>query len=276
MDQLTWWQELLFQSLISLIGGLLGGGAISAYLDWKRFRREQAEIAREEQRFAIEPISALIQVDRWEPTKRMNDGLKLYMYENGLMDSVREYRIVAEFVVRNLTDQELIITRVEVVEFNVPPLNDAWGGIGEDDEQYAACSTSQGTIFVNLKSAQHVVYDTCSYYDWKTKEEQSMGFRNVALAPKGTIQVAYVAARRFFALRRLDTPPKTISVVVDSAGGHRVVEILNLTNGPVLRTPLRVGGYEVPSDSFERWRSEQAIEKRAKEALDEHEEEIPF
>jgi hypothetical protein len=269
------WQQLLLDLAISLLGGLIGGGIISTYLDWRRFRREEAEIKKEERRIEIDPIKSVISIKMWQVTDSMSDKLQLYIFKNNLQGSVQEYAIVAEFVLTNVTDSEVIVTRIEVEEPGLPPLDwfvtDEAHKIGmADPERYTG-------DYITPEDTGFLMYDMQAFYDWESKEETKV--ENVTLAPKATLKLAYVAVRRFCAIRRLSTPPKNVSVTVHSTGKHKVTEILELAEGPPARPPYQVAAYLPPRGSVEAVMAEQMRRNAAAKAevVDtEDGEEIPF
>ncbi len=219
------WQGLLTQIVVALVSGAIGGGLISTYLDWRRFRREEAEIEKEEQRIAIDTIRSVISVNRWKITDKMDDKLKLYIYQNNLNDSVQEYAIVAEFVIRNLTDDEVIITRLEVEEPGMRPFE----FVDWDNEQYLCAYSPDGTPFIRLMDTDLYFYDMQGWYDWKTKEEKTET-EYITLQPKGTARFARVVVRRFFAPRKLDSLPQIVIVTAHSTEEHKVTKELKLNN----------------------------------------------
>jgi hypothetical protein len=271
---MEFWQQLL----VSLIGGLLGGGIIDAYLNWKRFRREEDKIKKEEQRVAIDSIRSVICVTPWKLSDKMSDKLQLYILKHKLEGSVRECAIVAEFLVRNLTDDEVVITNIEI-DFPGVPAFDFWDS--ETDDVHPRTYTDGGIPYVQPVNTDFKMYDMWAFYDWKTHKETEIEY--VTLKPKATFPIACVSVYRFCAIRRLNTPPKSIAVTVHSTGGHSVTEVLALTESPFPRFPNLVDKYRTPKNSVEWDIAEAAKRKKEEEAKrkppeepPEEGEEIPF
>jgi hypothetical protein len=245
------WQQLLLQIVVSFVAGLVGGGLISAYIDWMRFRREEEEIEREEQRVSINSIRSVIAGESWRLKKSMSDKGKLYVLMNDLEGTVNEYGIVAEFVIRNLTDDEVIITSVEVKEPGLPPFFDAWRAAGnESDDAHEQRFVEKGLGYIEAKGTDFEFYDMKGFYDWTSKEEIGR-VRERVLSPRETLQVAYVAVRRFFAIRRMAEAPNAIIVAIHSTEGHKVEKTLELAEGWLPRSHGWVEDYKAPAGSYE-------------------------
>jgi len=238
------WQRLLMELAVSFLGGLLGGGAISAYLDWRRFRREQAEIRKEEQRIAIDSVRSAISLTHWRLSDEMSDKEQLYILKHSLQDSVREYVILAEFAILNLTDDEVIVTKVEAEEPGLPPFD--YYAPTDEIHEIRGVDSDEG-CHIHVKGADFEMYDIDAFYDWKAEQVTQA----ITLPPKGTFGMAYIAVHRFCAIRKLVTPPKSVRVTVHSTGGHRIAQVLELTEERVPRDVGYVGKYPLPEFSRE-------------------------
>lgn len=118
------------------------------------------------------------------------------MYRNGLQGTVREYLILTEFAIRNLTNESVIITRVEIDEPALPPLPGF--DVVDNGRAHTCAYDPKGDLFPRVKETEFVAYDAQAFYEWKTKEEKDRTEVDYAtLEPKGPTTVAYVAMRRF-------------------------------------------------------------------------------
>jgi hypothetical protein len=276
---LTLWQQILIAVISGLVGGLAGGGIISAILDVIRFRREQEEVEREEQRIAIDPINARISIQRWAVKDNMSDKFKLYVYENALQDTLLEYAIIAEFLIRNLRNEEIIITSIDVEEPGLPPLplDEYFSGGERPLEQHTTEITINGNVYLRPENVAYPVYDLQGWYDLKTRAEKDRNdIQNFKLGPKETLPLVYVAVRRFCAIRKLETPPDQITVTIHSTGGHKVSKSLELTKGSITRFLNLIGSYNAPDGSVEQDFAEEKKKEWKKAQKEEEEEEIPF
>jgi len=220
-----WW-NLVLQLVVVFVGAFLGGGAVQAYLDWRRFRREEEALVAQRKRVAVDVIRAEIAPIRWTIHKRMTDKEKLYVYETELAGTVRRYYIAVEFIIRNLTDGELIITGIEVEEPPFVSLFEKSGELKDHEFRYDA----QGYEFVVHAPADLTFSDSqgmfdiesCKYLGWKG------GGEYVTLGPKGTVGRAYCSRRQFFAGRKLQAVPSSLTISVQTTGGHTVKETVGL------------------------------------------------
>ena len=235
-----WWNFVL-QLVVVFVGAFLGGGAVQAYLDWRRFRREEEALETERRRVAIDVIRAEIHPFRWTIHKRMSDKQRLYVYENELGGTIRRYWIAAEFIVNNLTDGEVVITSIEVDEPPVVSLWDKSGELKDHEFRYDA----KGREYVFHPATQYTFSDSqgifdiqsCEYLGWKS------GGEYVTLGPKGTVGRAYCSDRRFFAGRKLQAAPSSLTISVQTTGGHIVKETVRLVEEAY---PFWAEKYELP------------------------------
>jgi len=181
--------------VVNLVSIILGGGAIVAYIEWRRYQREQRVIEREEEKVAIDVVNAEISDIRWEVHERMKPETKVRIYENKLEGTVREYTILVEFVLRNTTNTELVITELQCSEAGLPK------------RPY------------ELRKS-----DVYEIFDLPTGEYKGVKLDDlVKLEPRGSLGRAIWIERSFDERQKLETPPSTVTVQVKTSEG-RVVD----------------------------------------------------
>lgn len=260
---LTLWKEILIAAISGIVGGIAGGGLINTYLNLRRFQREQEEAEKEDRRVAIDHIRSVCSATLWNKSTVSDEALELHMFRNNLKGTVREYIVLVEFAIRNLTDEPVIITRVEMEEPGLPTLPDV--EVLEASDSYNKYDP-RGNVFPHFKKGDFTAYDAQAFYNWETKKEKERTEVDYAtLDPKNTITMAYLAIRRFCALRKLSRPPEEILITVRTTGGHEVKNRLKLESGQLRKTNKQVDDYPLPDGSFAQI-----------EAQIEEEEEIPF
>lgn len=181
--------------VVNLLSVILGGGAIVAYIEWRRYQRERRAEEREQERVALDIVNAEISDIRWVVHDRMEPEMKLRIYENRLEGTVREYTILVEFVLRNTTNTDLVITELKCDEAGLP------------ERPYQL-----------RKSDVYEVFDlpTGEYKGEKLDEVVNIG-------PLGSLGRAVWIERSFDERQKLETPPSTVTVQVKTSEG-RVVD----------------------------------------------------
>lgn len=235
-----WW-NLVLQLVIVFVGAFLGGGAIQAYLDWRRFRREEEALQAQRRRVAIDVIGAEIIPIRWTIHGKMSDKEKLYVYENELAGTLHSYIIGVEFIVGNLTDGEVVVTSIEVHEPPLVPLFERSGDLKDHEFRYDA----RRRPYVFHPPTQYTFSDSQGIFDIESCEYLSWtgGGAYLTLPPKGTIGRAYCSWRNFFAGRKLEEPPSSLTISVQTTGGHTMKETVRLAEEPF---PTLLAKYTLP------------------------------
>lgn len=103
-------QEKLFDLLINFISIVAGGGLVFLIIEWRRHSRERKQWQQEDQMIQVDLPRAEMVVYRWEPDESMADKAQLVLYKKNLIGQVNEIIIIAEFVIRNTTSAEIILT----------------------------------------------------------------------------------------------------------------------------------------------------------------------
>ncbi|MCJ7667596.1 MAG: hypothetical protein MUP04_04820 [Anaerolineae bacterium] len=215
--------------VVSFLSVILGGGAIVAYIEWRRYQREQRALKREEEGVAIEVVSAEIEVAKWKVVEKMSPEEQLRIYKNHLEDMVKEYTIGLEFVARNTTNTEQLITGIETEEPGIPVRE----GIIWNAEQF-----DEYVVF-DLQSLKYLGYNMQS---------------TLRLDPYATLGRCVYTRRKFDEKRRLEKAPSAIVVKVKMSEGRSVVRSITLNEVPTLPwtvieedgTSRRVSWEEIP------------------------------
>lgn len=197
--------DKLWDFAVNMLSVLVGGGAIVAYIELRRYQREKKAIQREEQRVAVDVISSEISVEKWVPHSGLSTEDKLRVYEHQLDGTVKSYIILLEFLLRNTTNTEVVVTRLATEEPGVPerPL-----------ESFAA-----------------EVEEVYEIYDLQTGGSVPAGFDELTtLQPSGTLTRALWIQRFFDEQLKLETPPSTIAVTVETSGGREKTHNISLRN----------------------------------------------
>ena len=103
-------QEKLWDLGINILSVLIGGGLIVGFVEWQRHRREQQQWQREQSRVEIDIPRADIVYSTWVATDNMPPEQQLMIYKNELIGKVQDYVILVDFVIRNTTNGEQVIT----------------------------------------------------------------------------------------------------------------------------------------------------------------------
>jgi len=119
MDPLL--REKLLDLLINIISIILGGGIILLIIELRRHRRERRVWAREDQILEIDIPRAEASVVKWQIREDMSAEEKLSIYENQLEGMVKQLVVVAQFVIRNTTGAEIVVTSYDARLLQVPP-----------------------------------------------------------------------------------------------------------------------------------------------------------
>ena len=221
--------DKIWDLVVNLVSIILGGGAIVTYIEWRRYQREQRALKREEEGVAIEVVSAAIEVAKWKVVEMESPEEQLRIYKNHLEDMVKEYTIALEFVVRNTTNSQQLITGIETEEPGIPERE----GIITRAEQF-----DQYVVF-DLQSLKFLGYD--------------MGSTST-LDPYATLGRCVYINRKFDEKRRLEKAPSNIVVRVKMSEERSVVRSIILNEVPIPwttaieedGTPTRVSWEEIP------------------------------
>lgn len=232
-------REILYSVIIPVLSGLFGGGAVSAYIEWRRFQKEQQV---DRQKLDINIIQGSIFSTKWRAAQRARADERLYIFDNGLNDTVRSYDTCIEFGLTNLTDQELLITDMGFeIEAPLPEPP----RIVEYDEYGDATTEAPNHIFTTAMNGVpyylHVptgarFWDNHGYFYISTKNE--INPRDyITLPAKGTLAIAYRSLRHFFAQRTLERPPEELIIRIRLASGQEITKPAKLqsVNNPLWR-----------------------------------------
>jgi len=193
--------DKIWDLVVNLLSVILGGGAIVAYIEWRRYQREQEAIKKEEERLAIDVINAEIMFDTWRLHEKMDPETQLRIYKYQLEGTVRGYTILLEFVLRNTTATELVIIELRTEE----------PGVQRRPHELR----------------KHDIYDVFDLHSGKYVGKKLDGL--TTLGPNGTLGRAIWIERSFDEKQKLETAPSTIDVRVRTSEGRE------LTRGIPLR-----------------------------------------
>ena len=190
-------QEKLIDLLVNFISIVAGGGLVFLIIEWRRHKREKMQWDTEDQLLQIDIPRAEMHITYWDINDEMEDKEKLLVYEKEILGKVRNLLIVTEFVIRNTTSREIVIT-----SYSARPLG----------------TTSDYTVI--------------DYYDLESFDVISVedigAFR---LIPFGAVPRYGILRYISFSGNKIDTIPDTLVIEVNTSSG-KVVQIkkeLNVT-----------------------------------------------
>jgi len=178
-------QEKLLDLLVNVIAIILGGGLIMLVIEWRRHQRERLAWQREDEMIQIDIPRSDMLVSKWQIGEKTSDKDKLVIYENKLEDTVKQLAIIAEFVIRNTTGAEIIITEYDAEILQVPS--------GDDSKQFYDLET----------------FDLISVDD----------IGAIRLRPYTTVPRILVLVSHFGKDRKLDTVPTTVVISAKTSSG---------------------------------------------------------
>ncbi len=180
-------QDKLLDLLVNLVAIVLGGGLITLAIEWRRHKREMQNWQREDETIQIDvPVSNITRT-KWKIDPKTSDKDKLMIYENQLENSIKLIIIYAEFVIRNTTPAEIIIT-------------------------------NYGTELLSIPAGSDII----TFYDLETFDVVSVDdFGAIRLKPYATIPRALVFVTKFDKDRKLaeDALPTTLVISVTTSSG---------------------------------------------------------
>jgi len=187
-------EDKLLDLLVNVIAILLGGGIITAIIEWRRHTREKITWDREDKMLEIDIPRADIIVRQWKIDEEMSADEKLEIYENKLENKIRQIVLQANFVIRNTTAAEIVITTYDANILQIPP----------------------GT-------------NKTRFYDLETGDLISIeGTDAIKLRPYASIARIIVQVCNFGKDRVLDQTPTTLSVETQISNGATIRSTTNL------------------------------------------------
>ena len=117
-------QGKLLDLLVNFVAIILGGGLITLVIELRRHQRERLNWQREDEMVQIDIPRSDLRCLTWIITDKTSDKDKLVIYENILEGTIRKIFVVAEFVIRNTTAAEIIITHYDADVLQIPSGND--------------------------------------------------------------------------------------------------------------------------------------------------------
>lgn len=232
-------QEKLLDLLVNIVSIILGGGIILLIIELSRHRREKRVWAREDQLLEIDIPRADLRVIKWQITAEMRDADKVVIYEHKLEGTVRQLLIAANFVIRNTTGAEIIVTSYDANVLQIPPGHDRKG-------------------FYDLET-----------FDLISVEE----IGTIKLQPFAAIARMVILEADFSSERRLDTAPSTLVVEAKTSSGATIHGKAALTIVPRL-PDIDLGMHE---ENYYHHYPKQYLKKLEEEPEEEEgEEELPF
>lgn len=188
--------DKLLDLVVTILGVVIGGGLITAFIEVRRHRREKEIWQREDEMLQIDIPRADMMVIKWRTTDKMSDSVKVKIYENKLTGTVKTIFVVVEFVIHNTTGRELFIHDYDASIASLPT--------GEDRK---------------------------TFYDLETSviiPHQNRG--NIKLKPNETLPRMLIIESAFDENRRLDAPPQDISILVKTSSGVTIPQTKDLNS----------------------------------------------
>lgn len=189
-------EEKFIDLIINIISIVFGGGLILLFIEWQRHEREKKKWAEEDQQLAIDIPRAEMRVSTWQIEDGMNEQEELRIHRNQLEGTIKQLTIVVEFVIRNTTQAEIIIT-------------------------------SYGSSIVNVPTG---AVDIKRYYDLETFdliEIEDIGA--IKLQPLASLPRMAIIVSSFDERRKLETPPATVMVEAITSSGRVIQKNATLT-----------------------------------------------
>lgn len=181
-------QEKLLDLLVNITAIILGGGFITLIIEWRRHQREKLAWQREDALLQIDIPRAEIWASKWQITETTSDKDKLTIYENNLLGTVKQIVVVAQFVIRNTTASEIIITNYDAEVLQIP--------FGDNNKRFYDLET------FDLVSANDI--------------------GAIRLRPFATVPRLLVFVSQFNKDRRLETIPTILSITVKTSNGKTI------------------------------------------------------
>jgi hypothetical protein len=107
---MTFWQQLL----ISLFGGLVGGGLIVSWIELKRFTRERNQWTEEDKKMLIHVNSALYSIRHWDAKNISEEDEKIRVFESGLNGNISSWKYFLKFGLENLSKRDLLVNKIDL------------------------------------------------------------------------------------------------------------------------------------------------------------------
>ena len=183
MDPLI--KDKLLDLLVNVIAILLSGGLLTYFIESRRYKRERLSWQREDRMIAIDIPRSDIAIERWKITEKTSSEEKLEIYENNLLDTIKTILVVVEFVIRNTTAAEVIITHYDAGLFNLPA--------GDDVKNYFDLET----------------------HDYMSVKETGA----IKLKPYASIPRFLVITSKFDKDRILEKAPSTVLISITTSNG---------------------------------------------------------
>jgi hypothetical protein len=200
-------QEKLIDILVNVISIILGGGIITAVIEWRRHNRERKVWEREDKMLEIDIPRAEMMIRRWEITEDLSSEDKLEIYENKLENKVKAIILEAQFVIRNTTAADIVITSYDANILQIPP--------GNDNQRYYDLETG------DLISVEEI--------------------GTIKIRPYASVARIIVMTSYFSKVRILDQVPSTIALETKTSNG---IIIRATTNINVVNRIPDLGVYE--------------------------------
>lgn len=178
-------QEKLIDLLVNFVSIVLGGGLVFLIIEWRRHRRERKKWEEEDNQVAIDIPRCEMRIWKWQINDFTPEDEQLTIYKNNLQNTNKQLLIVSNFVIRNTTPAEIVIT-------------------------------SYGAATLNVTSdIQTDHYYDLGTYDFVSREEVGA----ITLKPFGLISRMFVSAHKANGGNKIDYTPDTLAVEVKTSSG---------------------------------------------------------
>lgn len=181
-------RDKLLDLIINVISIILGGGLVMLFIEWRRHQRESLNWKREDQRLEVHIPRADMMIRKWQLESNLPDRIKLNIYENKLEGTFRNLMLIADFVIQNTTQAEIVVVKYDFAILLIPP--------GDDVKRF---------------------------YDLETGDLMSLEDTGpTKLRPLSALTRQIIFEGRFSKDRRLETLPTTFVVTAETSDGSIV------------------------------------------------------
>jgi len=217
--------QILIDFAKIVLGGIIGGGIV-AWIEYQRFRRQQAEWALSDKKLEMRIIEAMYVEYRWLAEGVRDKDEQLRIYKSQLDSKLREWDYLVKVSIINTTSTELLVlsAELEISQFDIRR--------AKIDEQH---KRPPQLPFIHT-------------YHLMTKSRLYSVDFPVAVPPKSSTGFAFLGGWFFDAPNLVETPPSTatFTIKLDDKSEHKLtisfektdsLEVDYLSNGEMLWAP---------------------------------------
>lgn len=112
--------DIANQILPILLGGILSGGVVIAWIEYQRHRHEKIDWELKEKKIELRVIESDSIEKRWKAESCRDEAEKLRIYESDINGKIKEWEFLIKIVISNLTNSDVLALSM-VLE--IPQLN---------------------------------------------------------------------------------------------------------------------------------------------------------